>query len=92
MPCPSPRKGAAPKTYLFPGAPFADAGSDGVDDPGEVGADDVSLEIVSGVLVGIGFSIDAETIERAATRAGEILWATSLERVGQLEIAVPVTA
>ena len=56
------------------------------------GADDVSLEIVSGVLVGIGFSIDAETIARAETRAEEILWATSLERVGLLEIAVPTTA
>ena len=56
------------------------------------GADDASLEIVSGVLVGIGFSIEAETIERAATRAGEILWATSLERVGLLEIAVLATA
>ncbi len=56
------------------------------------GADDVSLEIVSGVLVGIGFSIDAETTAGAETRAGEILWATSLERVGLLEIAVPTTA
>ncbi|MGZ6563167.1 MAG: hypothetical protein ACXVH3_25735 [Solirubrobacteraceae bacterium] len=56
------------------------------------GADDVSLEIVSGVLVGIGFSIDAETVDRAGTRAEEVLWATSLERVGPLEIAAPATA
>ena len=55
------------------------------------GADDVSLEIVSGVLVGIGFSIDAETVDKAGTRAEEVLWATSLERVGPLEIAVPAT-
>ena len=55
------------------------------------GADDVSLEIVSGVLVGIGFSIDAVTIEKAGKRAEEVLWATSLERVGPLEIAAPAT-
>ena len=55
------------------------------------GADDVSLEIVSGVLVGIGFSIDAVTIEKAGMRAEEVLWATSLERVGPLEIATPAT-
>lgn len=55
------------------------------------GADDVSLEIVSGVLVGIGFSIDADTIDRAGTRVEEILWATSLVRVGLLEIAVLAT-
>ena len=36
---------------------------------GSAGADDVSLEIVSGVLVGIGFSIEAETVDRAGTRA-----------------------
>ena len=53
------------------------------------GTDDVSLEIVSGVLVGIGFSIEAETVDRAATRVEEILWATSLQRVGPLEIIVP---
>jgi hypothetical protein len=51
----------------------------------------VSLEIVSGVLVGIGFSIDAVTIEKAGKRAEEVLWATSLERVGPLEIAAPAT-
>ena len=56
------------------------------------GADDASLEIVSGVLVGIVFSIDAETTARAETRAEEILWATSLERVGRLKIAVPAPA
>ena len=56
------------------------------------GADDVSFEIVSGVLVGISFSIDAQTIAGAETRAEEILWATSLERVGLFEIAVPATA
>ena len=55
------------------------------------GADDVSLEIVSGVLVGIGFSIDAVTAEKAGKRAEEVLWATSLERVGPLEIAAPAT-
>ena len=55
------------------------------------GADDVSLEIVSGVLVGIGFSVDAETVEKARKRAEEVLWASSLERVGPLEIAVPST-
>lgn len=55
------------------------------------GADNVSLEIVSGVLVSIGFSIDADTVDKAATRAEEILWATSLERVGPLEIAEPAT-
>lgn len=55
------------------------------------GADDVSLEIVSGVIVGIAFSIDAATVEKAGTRAEEVLWATSLERVGLLEIAVPAT-
>lgn len=55
------------------------------------GADDVSLEIVSGVLVAIGFSIDAVTIEKAGKRAEEVLWATSLERVGPLEIAAPAT-
>jgi hypothetical protein len=59
---------------------------------GSTGAGDVSLEIVSGVLVGIGFSIEAETVDRAATRAEEILWATSLQRVGPLEIAVPAIA
>jgi hypothetical protein len=47
------------------------------------------LEIVSGVLVGIGFSIDAVTTEKAGLRAEEVLWATSLERVGPLEIAAP---
>ena len=57
----------------------------------EAGAGDVSLEIVSGVLVGIGFSIDAVTIEKAGMRAEEVLWATSLERVGPLEIAAPAT-
>jgi hypothetical protein len=56
------------------------------------GAGDVSLEIVSGVLVGIGFSIKAETLDKAGTRAEEVLWGTSLERVGPLEIAVPATA
>jgi len=50
------------------------------------------LKIVSGVLVGIGFSIEAETVDRAGTRVDEILWASSLERVGPLEIAVPATA
>jgi hypothetical protein len=55
----------------------------------KAGADDVSLEIVSGVLVSIGFSIDAVTIEKAGQRAEEVLWATSLERVGPLEIAAP---
>jgi hypothetical protein len=55
----------------------------------EAGAADVSLEIVSGVLVGIGFSIDAVTTEKAGLRAEEVLWATSLERVGPLEIAAP---
>jgi hypothetical protein len=49
------------------------------------------LEIVSGVVVSIGFSIEAETVDRAATRAEEILWATSLDRVGPLEIAEPAT-
>jgi hypothetical protein len=49
----------------------------------KAGADDVSLEIVSGVLVGIGFCIDAVTIEIAGKRAEEVLWATSLERVGR---------
>ena len=57
----------------------------------EAGAGDVSLEIVSGVLVAIGFSIDAATIEKAGMRAEEVIWATSLERVGPLEIAVPAT-
>ena len=57
----------------------------------EAGAGDVSLEIVSGVLVGIGFSIDAATAEKAGMRAEEVLWATSLERVGTLEIAAPAT-
>ena len=56
------------------------------------GADDVSLEIVSGVLVRIGFSIDVDTVDKAGTRAEEVIWATSLERVGPLEIAVPATA
>ena len=55
------------------------------------GAEDVSMEIVSGVLVGIGFSIGAETVDKAGTRAEEVLWAASLERVGPLEIAVPAT-
>jgi hypothetical protein len=55
------------------------------------GADDVSLEIVSGVLVGIGFSVDVETVEQAGKRAEEVLWVSSLERVGPLEIAVPST-
>jgi hypothetical protein len=59
---------------------------------GSAGADDVSLKIVSGVLVGIGFSIEAETVDRAGTRVDEILWASSLERVGRLDIAVPATA
>ena len=57
----------------------------------ELGADDVSLEIVSGVLVGIGFSVDVETVEQAGKRAEEVLWVSSLERVGPLEIAVPST-
>ena len=57
-----------------------------------VGAHDLSLEIVSGVLVGIGFSIDAEDVDSAGTRAEEILWATSLERVGPLKIAALATA
>ena len=56
---------------------------------GLAGADDVSLEIVSGVLVGIGFSIEAETVDRAGTRVEEILWAASLQRAGPVEIAVP---
>ena len=55
------------------------------------GAEDLSLEIVSGVLVGIGFSIDAESVEEAGRRAAEVLWAALLERVGLLEIAVPAT-
>jgi hypothetical protein len=55
------------------------------------GAENVCFEIVSGILVSIGFSIEAETVDRAATRAEEILWATSLERVGPLEIAEPAT-
>ena len=53
------------------------------------GATDVNLEIVSGVVVGVGFCFDAETVERATERARQMLWATSLERVGQLEIACP---
>ena len=53
------------------------------------GADDVSLEIVSGVLVGIGFSVDVETVEQAGKRAEEVLWVSSLEHVGRFEIAVP---
>ncbi len=56
------------------------------------GAHDLSMEIVSGVLVGIGFSIDAETVDKAGTRADEILWATSLERVGLLKIGALATA
>jgi hypothetical protein len=56
---------------------------------GSAGADEVSLEIVSGVLVGIGFSIEAETVNRARTRVEEILWAISLQRVGSVEIAAP---
>ena len=55
------------------------------------GAHDVTLEIVSGVLVSIGFSIEAETFEKARIRAEEVVWATSLERVGLLEIAEPAT-
>ena len=51
------------------------------------GATDVNLEIVSGVVVGVGFAFDAETADEADERAREMLWATSLERVGQLEIA-----
>lgn len=38
------------------------------------GADDISLEIVSGVLVRIGFSIDADTVDKAGTRADEVIW------------------
>jgi hypothetical protein len=55
------------------------------------GVDDVSLEIVSGVLVGVGFSIDAETVEQAEERGEEALRASSLERVGPLKMAVPAT-
>jgi hypothetical protein len=51
------------------------------------GAGDILLEILSGVLVGIRFSIDVYAAARAATRVEEILWATSLVRVGPLEIA-----
>ena len=54
------------------------------------GATDVNLEIVSGVVVGVGFAFDAETVEGARERAQQMLWATSLDRVGQLEIACPV--
>ncbi len=54
------------------------------------GATDVNLEIVSGVVVGVGFAFDAETPDQADERARQILWATSLERVGQLEIARPI--
>ena len=53
------------------------------------GATEVDLEIVSGVVVGVGFAFDAETVEQADARARQMLWATSLERVGQLEIACP---
>ena len=51
-----------------------------------VGAIDVNLEIVSGVVVGVGFAFDAETAEQASERARQMLWATSLERVGQPEM------
>lgn len=53
------------------------------------GATDVNLEIVSGVVVGVGFTFDAETVEKAGERAQQMLWETSLERLGQLEIASP---
>ena len=53
------------------------------------GGTDVKLEIISGVVVGLRFAFDAETVEQADERARQMLWATSLERVGQLEIACP---
>ena len=53
------------------------------------GAAEVDLEIVSGVVVGVGFAFAAETVEQAGERARQMLWVTSLERVGQLEIACP---
>jgi hypothetical protein len=52
------------------------------DDLAAAGVEDVSFEIVSGVLVGVGFVVEAESIEDAERLACEVMWATSLERVG----------
>ena len=52
------------------------------DDLAAAGVDDVSFEIVSGVLVGVGFVVEAESAEDAERLACEAMWATSLERVG----------
>ena len=53
------------------------------------GATDVNLEIVSGILVGVGFALDAETVEQAYEQAQQMLLEITLEHVGQLEIACP---
>jgi hypothetical protein len=51
------------------------------------GADDVSFEIISGVVVGVGFTLEAESAEEAERLACEMLWVTSLERVGLLSVS-----
>ena len=60
------------------------------DSLGAAGATDVTLEIVSGIVVGVGFAFDAESVEQAGEQARQMLWATSLDCVGRLEIASPM--
>jgi hypothetical protein len=52
-----------------------------------VGAEDVSFEIVSGVLVGVGFALEAKNADAAVQLAREILWTTSFELVGLLSVS-----
>jgi hypothetical protein len=59
------------------------------DDLAAAGADDVSFEIVSGVLVGVVFALEADSAEDAERVACEMMWTTSLERVGQLVVSEP---
>ena len=51
------------------------------------GATEVSFEVVSGVLVSVGFAVEAESADDAELLACELLWATSLERVGPVAVA-----
>ena len=55
-----------------------------------VGATDVNLEIVSGIVVGVGFAFEADSVDQAGERARQMLWTTSLDCVGRLEIASPI--
>jgi hypothetical protein len=50
----------------------------------------LNLEIVSGIVVGVAFTFEADSVEQAGERARQMLWTTSLDSVGRLDVASPI--